>query len=187
MVLNATRRFPMKRLLGMLVICVVASLAAHAQNSPANPVSSHLREVLNSYANNLVSTAEEFPADKYAYQPTPAQMTVGRTMQHIAQVNNFACSKVAGAPAPEMAKAALTDKAKLVQGLKDSMDFCKQAFSKLDDSQLGDSVSWFRGGHTTRFAAAMEVTNDLIDHYATLATYLRLNGMLPPTAQRNRK
>ncbi|HVB34151.1 MAG TPA: DinB family protein [Patescibacteria group bacterium] len=177
----------MKRLLGIAVICLAAALGVRAQSAPVNPVSSHLRHVLNFFANNLIATAQEFPADKYTYHPTPAQMTVGETMRHIAQVNNFACSKVAGVPTPELAKVSLTDKEKLVEGLKSSMDFCQQAFAKLDDSKLGDSVPWFGGQHTTRFGAAMEVTNDLIDHYATLATYLRLNGMLPPTAQHNKK
>jgi len=34
-----------------------------------------------------------------------------------------------------------------------------------------------------RIAAALEVTNDLIDHYAALAVYQRLTDLLPPTAQ----
>jgi hypothetical protein len=33
----------------------------------------------------------------------------------------------------------------------------------------------------------MEVNNDLIDHYATLAVYLRINGLLPPSAQKRRQ
>jgi hypothetical protein len=33
----------------------------------------------------------------------------------------------------------------------------------------------------------MEVNNDLIDHYATLSVYLRINGLLPPSAQRKRQ
>ena len=31
---------------------------------------------------------------------------------------------------------------------------------------------------------ADEVTYDLYDHYATLSVYLRLNGLVPPTAQK---
>jgi hypothetical protein len=29
----------------------------------------------------------------------------------------------------------------------------------------------------------LEVTNDLVDHYAALSIYLRLNSLLPPTAK----
>jgi len=173
----------MKRLVWMAVVCLVVPMVARAQGSSVDPVSSTLRQVLDRYSKNLVDAAEEAPTDKYSYHPTPAQMTFGQTMEHVAEVNNFACSKVADAPAPQQAKVSDTDKDKLVEGLKASMDFCKQAFAKLTDAKLGDSVA-LGGRQGTRFAAALEVTNDLIDHYAAIAVYLRLNGLLPPTAQR---
>jgi uncharacterized damage-inducible protein DinB len=176
----------MKRWVWMAVICLVAPVAARTQGTVANPVSTRLREILDSYAKNLIATAEEVPVGKYTYHPTEAEMTIGQTMAHIAEVNDFACSKVGGVAAPEREKVAETDKAKLVEGLKASMEFCKQQFSKLDDAQLGESVPWFHDRHVTRFAAAVEVTNDLIDHYASLSVYVRLNGMLPPTAQKKR-
>jgi uncharacterized damage-inducible protein DinB len=176
----------MKRLVWLVVICFVAPLTGRAQSSTTDPVSSQLRQVLDRYAKNLVAAAEEFPVDKYTYHPTPEGMTVGNTMAHIAQVNSFACSTVGGVAAPEQAKVGETDKDKLVEGLKASMDFCRQAFSGLTDAKLAESVPGFGGRPTTRFAVAMEVTNDLIDHYATLSVYLRINGMLPPTAQRKR-
>lgn len=174
----------MKRLAWFAVVCLVAPLAGRAQGPTADPVSTRLRQVLDSNARNLVAAAEEFPVDKYTYHPTPEGMTVGNTMAHIAQVNNFACSNVGGVAAPAQVKVGETDKEKLVEGLKASMDFCRQAFSGLTDAKLGESVPGFGGRPTTRFAAAMEVTNDLIDHYATLSVYLRINGMLPPTAQK---
>lgn len=173
----------MKRLFWMAVICTITPIAAPAQTSAGDPVSTTLRRVLERFSNNLLASAEEMPADKYSYHPTPAQMTFGQTMQHVSTVNNFACSKVADASAPEEQKIAETDKDKLVQQLKASMDFCKQAFAKLTDAKMGDPVTMFRGRQSNRFGAALEVTNDLIDHYAAVAVYLRLNGLLPPTAQ----
>lgn len=173
----------MKRLLGIAAMCVMAATLVYAQSPTADPVSSTLRQVLDRYSNNLVATAEEVPADKYTYHPTPAQMTFGQTMLHVADVNNFACSKVTGDSAPERLKINDTDKDKLVEALKASMDFCKKAFTKLSDAKLGEPVTMFNGRQGTRFSAALEVTNDLIDHYAALAVYLRLNDLLPPTAK----
>jgi hypothetical protein len=174
----------MKHLIWLAVLSLAAPMAARAQSATANPVSTSLREALDSYSTNLAATAEEMPADKYGYHPTPAQMTFGKSMEHVAEVNNFACAKVSGTPAPQGPKVTEKDpKDKLVAGLKASMSFCKQAFAKLSDANLGESVAWFGGGKVTRFEAAFEVTNDLIDHYAALAVYLRLNGLLPPTAQ----
>ncbi len=174
----------MKRLVWLVLICFVAPLSARAQNPTVDPVSSQLRRVLDTNAKNLVSAAQEFPVEKYTYHPTPEGMTVGNAMAHIAQMNNSACASVGGLTVPAQVKVSEIDKDKLVEGLKASMDFCRQAFSGLTDAKLGESVPGFGGRSTTRFAAALEVTNDLIDHYATLSVYLRINGMLPPTAQK---
>jgi uncharacterized damage-inducible protein DinB len=174
----------MKRFIWLAAICLAVPLTATAQDTPANPVSDQLRQVLNQEAKNIVAAAQEFPVDKYSYHPTPGGMTVGHTMAHIAQVNSFACSKVGGAaPPPIDSKIGEMDKDKLVAQLQGSMDFCRQAFAGLTDAKLGETVPWFGGRKMTRFGVAMEVTNDLIDHYATLSVYLRLNDMLPPTAR----
>jgi len=190
----------MKRLIWIAVICSAAPLIAKAQGmgsmggsmnggsmqmgSNANPVSTKLQQVLDTYAKNLVATAEEVPVEKYTFHPTPEEMTIGATMAHIANVNNNACSKVGGVDAPKMDKLAETDKDKLVENLKASMDFCRAQFATLTDAKLADSVPWYGGRQVSRISAAMEVTNDLVDHYASLSVYVRLNGMLPPTAQK---
>ena len=170
----------MKRLVWLAVICLAMPLAARAQSATVDPISNRLRQLLDSEAKNLVAAAQEFPVDKYTFHPTPEGLTVGNTMSHIAQVNNRACALVSGAAPPEYTKPGETDKDKLVEGLKASMDFCRQQFAGLTDAKLADPIPTEEG---TRFGAVLEVTNDLIDHYATLSVYLRINGLLPPTAQ----
>ena len=177
----------MKRLVWLAVIGLAVPLAARAQSSTSDPISTQLRQVLDRYATNLVAATEEFPVDKYTYHPTPEGMTVGHTMEHIAQVNNFVCSTVGGGTPPQAEKVGETDKDKLVEGLKTSIDFPERAgFSGLTDAKL-TICPGFGGRSTTRFGAAMEVNNDLIDHYATLSVYLRINGLLPPSAQKRRQ
>jgi len=75
-------------------------------------------------------------------------------------------------------------KDKLVSGLKASMDYCGQAFSKMTDANMAEVIPFFGGRQMTRMGVALVVTNDLIDHYAVLAVYLRMNNLLPPTAQK---
>jgi hypothetical protein len=175
----------MKRLIWIITVCLIAPMAALAQDSAANPLTETLRRTLDRYSKNLVAAAEEMPADKYGYQPTKEEMTFGKTIAHVAEVNNFACAKVSDMTAPAGPKITEADsKDTLVAGLKASMDYCTQAFSKLTDAKLAEMVPFFGGRPATRLAAAMEVNNDLIDHYAGLSVYLRLNGILPPTAQK---
>jgi uncharacterized damage-inducible protein DinB len=177
----------MKRIALMLAAVVFTPCLSFAQSSPMvkNPVSDAVRNILERASQNMIAAADEMPADKYTYHPTPEQMTFAHLVMHIAGSNNLLCSKISGETAPTSEKLADTDpKDKLVSALKSSFDFCTQAMAKVDDSNLGEEVTLF-GGHTaTRAAAMIALTNDFADHYSAAASYLRLNGLLPPTAQK---
>ncbi|HEY0995181.1 MAG TPA: hypothetical protein VGD77_04275, partial [Gemmatimonadaceae bacterium] len=73
----------------------------------------------------------------------------------------------------------------LVTKLKASFAFCEQAFAQLDDAKLGDQVSMKFGANTrtiTRAGMVLGHALDMADHYSQIANYMRLNGLLPPTA-----
>ena len=60
---------------------------------------------------------------------------------------------------------------------------CTTALAKVDDSKLADEIELFGGRKGLRAFALIALTNDWADHYSSVAMYLRLNGLLPPTAQ----
>jgi DinB superfamily len=177
----------MKPIVLMLAGLAVMPGASFGQNSQASksPVSDAVRSIVERSSKTMVAAADEMPADKYSYHPTPAQMTFGHLVVHMAGSNNFLCSKISGVPAPTAEKLADTDpKDKLVSALKASFDFCSQTLAKVDDSNLGEQLTLFGGRTTTRAGAMIALTNDFADHYSMAAIYLRLNDLLPPTAQK---
>ncbi|MGH9700784.1 MAG: DinB family protein [Candidatus Acidiferrales bacterium] len=180
----------MKLLLAVLVLALTPLALPAQMNSSAdskmeaNPVSNAVRSSLDSRSKDLIAAAEEMPADKYNYRPTPAQMTFGHLVVHMAGSNYFLCSKISGMPAPASEKLSETDaKDKLVSALKSSFDFCTQSMAKVDDSNLGEPLKLWGGHSMSRAAAMIALTDDFYDHYSMAAMYLRLNGMLPPTAK----
>ena len=66
----------------------------------SNPVVSTVRQMEERYAKNLTGAADEMPADKYSYRPTPEQITFAHLMMHTAEANNSLCAAIAGEPAP---------------------------------------------------------------------------------------
>jgi hypothetical protein len=149
-----------------------------------NPVTSAIRSSVEEKANYLVESAEEMPADKYGYHPTPEQMTFGKLLSHIIGEDTFLCSKISGTPVPQMEKVTDTDpKDKIVAAIKTSTDFCVQSLGKVNDSQLGEEISVFGGHMATRASAMVDLATDLADHYSLAATELRMNGLLPPSAK----
>jgi DinB superfamily len=171
--------------LGLTPLVAMAQQAAAPQASvEANPVSNAVRKILDRESKIMVSAVDEMPADKFSFRPTPAQITFGHLVMHMTGSNNALCSAISGTSSPPMEKLDEADpKDKLVAALKNSFDYCTQALSKVDDSNLGEQVKFFGGRTISRAGAMIALTNDFYDHYSAAAMYLRLNGLLPPTAQ----
>jgi len=145
-----------------------------------NPVLTVLRTVLPTRQKN---TLDAMPADKFAYKPTPDQMTFAHLVIHIAESNNGLCSKIADVPVPKVDELKETDpKDKLLAAARASFDFCTASLANVDDSKLGDNVDFGRV-QGPRAMGVFFLVGGLADHYGAAAMYLRLNGILPPSAQ----
>ena len=172
----------MKRINASLAVLL---LAVSATAQVKNPVSSALRDTLTGRQKNTVAAVEAMPADKFTYKPSADQMTFAHLVAHMVDSNNGFCSKAAAVPAPKVEEAKETDgKDKLVAALKASFDFCADALGKMDDSKLGESIEGFGGQQFSRARFAVILASSWADHYAEASMYLRLNGVLPPTAKK---
>lgn len=174
----------MKRIVGLLLLFNASVLLAQQTKDPVTTV---VREMLPRQQKNLVAAVEEMPADKFTYKPTEQQMTFAHLVLHITQSNTYLCSKIGDVPTPNADELKETDgKEKLVAALKESFEFCSSALAKFDDSKLGDPVDLYGGHRGPRAFALFALTNDWADHYSGAAIYLRMNGLLPPTAQQKK-
>jgi uncharacterized damage-inducible protein DinB len=178
----------MKRAMLGLMAVVVVGLTAGAQQAPQtaqNPVSGGLRTLAATAAKNTVAAVETMPGDKFDFRPTPDQNSFGHLVAHMIDMNFRFCSMISGAEAPKTTPAKETDaKESLVSALRASFDFCTQSLANVDDSKLGEQVPFFGGRLLPRGTIMLVFAQDYADHYSTAAMYLRLNGLLPPTARR---
>jgi uncharacterized damage-inducible protein DinB len=164
-----------------VVVALAPALVAAQENAP---VAKAFRSTAARMEKQLIAAAEAVPEDKFAFKPTPAQMTFGQIMVHLAGGNDALCSAIGGVKAPAREKIASTaSKAALLARLKESFEFCHTALAALDDSKLSDELTVF-GEKMSRADLEMETAGDWADHYSQLAIYMRLNGLLPPTAKK---
>jgi hypothetical protein len=178
-----------------VVICAVCGLAQEKSSAPPassataavaptkDPVTAALRILLPRSRNNILGAISAMPADKFNYKPTPDQMTFAHLLVHTIGSNNMLCAKVADIAAPKVEEPKETDgKDKLLAAATASFDFCGEVLGKMDDSKLGDTIELF-GRQLPRAMAALGLASGWADHYGAAAMYLRLNGILPPSAQ----
>jgi uncharacterized damage-inducible protein DinB len=164
---------------------IVALSVWAAQLSAQNPVADALRHSFASARRDLVAAAEAMPDSGYRYRPTPQQMRFGEIVRHVAESNDWAC-RIIGGPTPSAHSSLprVAGKPALVALLRDSFEFCAKMLSGLTDDSLAAVVWTFPNDPMTRARAILGVAGDWDDHYAQMAIYLRLKGVLPPTAKR---
>ncbi len=179
-----------KTLLIPVVFLIAAATAQTAPTSTApapvkNPISNALRDIMPNRQKNTIAAVEAMPADKFSYKPSADQMTFGHLVAHMIETNNVLCSSAGAVPAPKVEEAKDTDsKEKLVAALKASFDFCSETLAKMDGSKLSETTEVFHGHVASRAWASMVLASSWADHYAETSMYLRLNGVLPPTAKK---
>jgi len=169
----------------LFALSLTAAFVPQLVAAQANPLADAFRADAKDEAKKLVAAAEAMPADKYSFKPTPAQMSFGDIVAHLAGGNDYFCGTIAGVKAPERTKVDPTAKKEtLVARLKETFQFCDEALATLDDSKLSEQLPFFGGKMMSRAALMLVTTGDWADHYSQSAIYLRLNGQLPPTAKK---
>jgi uncharacterized damage-inducible protein DinB len=172
----------MQTSLVVIVLAIGMLPATVAAQDSATPVSDAVRSAADRAANNFIAAAEEMPADKYGFKPTPAQMSFGDVIGHMSAGNDALCSSIGGVAPPKRSDPG-TQKEKRVARLRETFQFCKSALAKVTDSGLEEKVPYF-GNQDSRAQVMVAAAEEWAGHYSQIAVYLRLNGLLPPTAKR---
>ena len=170
---------------GFAVLVAFGVSTAQAQEKASGSASTGgITGVFHMAHANIVKAAEQVPEDKYSYQPTKEVRTLGALFAHLADANNFFCSQVTGTPAnyaDKVEKTAKT-KAEIVAALKASYDACGAAYGTVTDAQLTKPIKIFGMDMNWAGALAMNAGHNW-EHYGNIVTYMRLNGMVPPSSQ----
>lgn len=176
----------------------ITARAAAAEPAPApraqrqapadtsNALRSALQGTMERYRGFLVRSAELMPEEHYGFRPVDEVRTFGEELAHVASSSVGVCAALGGSAAPEPPDlSGLHDgsKEEIVSGLERSFDYCGEAIAAFEDAARGDAVTLFGGYETTKAAGALILAADWADHYGHVATYMRMNGILPASAR----
>jgi uncharacterized damage-inducible protein DinB len=170
----------------LCLLLLAGSLGAQAPAKPSSaPVSvmSDVDRLWGQSTNYLTRAAAAVPDSLYSYRPTAAVRTFGQLLGHVAGTQNMLCAMVLGdkVPAEDAIEKTITTKAALVQALAESNAYCKRAYALPDDG-VGGMIDVFGSPGTKRSALMLNATHNF-EHYGNVITYMRMNGMVPPSSQ----
>ncbi len=160
-----------------LLLTVAGTFSAQA----ANPVLDETKTGYSSIKTNILKSAEKMPEDGYSFRPTPEERTFGELVGHIADAQTRICGAATGNVKPATA-AKLTAKAALLEALKSSFDTCDEALTTVNDENAMTPMPFQRGQRTKLGVLIYNVIHDN-ESYGTLAVYLRLKGLVPPSSE----
>ena len=171
----------------VLILAVPAGLMAQQKPAPpANPITQALREAWSGAKNNFRRSADVMPEAKYNFKPVDTVRTFGAILAHVAGASYEFCSAAKGEKTPhaegEFEESAKT-KAAIVKALDGAIAYCDEVYKTLDDTKAAQIVAGAFGGPPgARAANLIGNTNHFNEHYGNLVTYLRINGLVPPSS-----
>ncbi len=183
----------------MLIPCAVAgaflaipALAAVAfAQAPATPPpppcaeNCMAKEVQANYARvkaNILKSADKMPADAYSFKPEPDIRAFARVLNHVTEAQDHVCGAINGSK-PADVPPETAGKAAIIAALNASFAECDKAYSSLTDANMTEMI---QVGPVKRSRLGLLWGNASHDNeqYATLALYLRLKGLVPPSSEK---
>jgi hypothetical protein len=133
---------------------------------------------------NILKAADKMPAEDYSYKPTPDVRSFARVLNHVTEAQFLVCGGVNHSDAAsKKAPPETADKATVVEALKASFAECDKAYASLTEANMAEMIN---AGPFTRSRLGMmwgTVSHDN-EQYATLALYMRLKGLVPPSSEK---
>lgn len=170
----------MRRRVLIAALLLPAALAGQSSATRATPDGVMLSFVrfADIFGSRLVDAFDSIPAAKYDFRPTPVQQTIGYIAQHVENANYALCEDMSELKPKRTAKDSLPDtvrarwpKDTLVTRLRASLRFCDDAMERIPQLTSPALASTLLAFET-----------DLAEHYSQLSVYMRLLGLVPPSA-----
>ena len=176
-----------------LTAMFAAFAVAHAAAQSAPPPGQKLTlasQAIGGYTaiqRDLLEAAELMPEADYLFKPTPEMRPFGQLISHVALSQFAACSLLQGGPNPKAAEKEETPRSKavLIALLKESATFCNPLVTSVTDEGM---VQLMKVGPVEGARGLVPIGLSVHGNevYGTIAVYLRLKGIVPPTTARQK-
>jgi uncharacterized damage-inducible protein DinB len=156
--------------------------AADAKQETANPLTTHSRHVYDGAKVIVMHAAKLMPEEKYGFRPVETVRSFGQIVGHVADAQYMFCSAVRGERNPSLRiETTKVSKADLIAALEGAFSYCDTAWDGMTDAN-GAALVKAMGSDMPRLGVMQVNQLHMIEHYGNLVTYMRMNGLVPPTS-----
>jgi hypothetical protein len=158
------------------------------------PLGAMVQKSFDAFSNYLYVAAQMMPEAGYAFRPTADVRTFGEQINHATGAHYSFCNQ-AGVPpgferrtAPNLRE--VTRKPDIAKALEDSISYCSSLMAAASEAWLMETAPGLGGagsGQIEGIRAYALVYNAIhsAEDYGTITTYLRMQGIVPPSTALN--
>jgi uncharacterized damage-inducible protein DinB len=152
-------------------------------SAPTSGPRAEFLDTLDYFEGRYTKLAEAMPTDKYTWRPGEGVRSVSEVFLHISAAN-FNLPRLIGTQPPagldvRGLEKSTTDKAKVIQTLKDSYAHIRGAVLKLSDADVEKNVKLF-GKDVSYHGVFLFISRHSGEHLGQSIAYARVNGVVPP-------
>lgn len=160
----------------------IATVPVKAQATGTDATIASVKTLYEVVKGFVTKAAAQVPEDKYSYQPTKEVRTMGQLFGHVANATAMICNTATGMAGAQTGDAEkLATKAELQKALSAAFAACDHGFQMITTNSANEPVTLFGQKHTRIGAMAFNNAH-IYEHYGNIVTYMRLNGMVPPSS-----
>jgi uncharacterized damage-inducible protein DinB len=168
---------------GCMISGALFAQAPASSSTTANPLAAEVQGRYAQVKEFVIKAAEKMPAEDYNYKPTPDIRTFARVVNHVTEAQFHSCGALNGESEAKPTPPETADKATIVNALKASFAECDKAFGALTDAHLAEMMD-LGGRKRSQMGLAWGTVSHDNEQYATLALYMRLKGLVPPSSEK---
>lgn len=166
---------------------IPVSAQAPATPRPPQGFTAYLQGQYATVKRNLTGSADKMPAEHFGFKPAPEVMTYSELLGHLMNTQYGYCHAVKGGPNPAAGKDFMTttDKAAMIQIVKDSFAYCDDAYAGLTEANALQMITVGVAPNQRQIARVNQLTQLVVhgnEHYGNLITYMRIKGIVPPSS-----
>ena len=159
-----------------------AMLCAQARTA-ADPLIGSSQDLFAQISGLILRSADKIPENVWSFRATPEVRTIGQLFAHIADASNHICAlAVDGKAAAVSVEQTAKTKAEIVAALKREFAGCEANYAKMTPASAVQIID-LGGMKRTRIAEMDYEVAHTWEHYGNLVTYMRLQGIVPPSSE----
>ena len=163
------------RTIGLVAFLLIGTVGARFQHDQGSDVVQQLKARWAASCDYTLAVADQMPADKYLFRPTPEQMTFGEQLLHISEQSRMILREIQGLAPLERTPVPIA-KADVVAHLNET--------TALGSKLLQDRAAVAPAEMASLLNGMMLALDHTTHHRGQAVVYLRLNGITPPEYRR---